>query len=180
MAKTSNWWARWWNNLRFFTAVGTSRAQWRPAGPGLLSVFDSDVERRIWVKGKFTGYNISKSKVAKGGEREKCFRSYNDAQKSTDQIQLQLSCTFLPFGSLCCLCHRQDQHGCGAKSWSSTSCISFVAQFMLFVTVRTTKSWENPVGLQYCICWTSHCGPPNRCSRYNFHRPKIEDLHWKN
>lgn len=33
--------------------------------------------------------------------------------------------------ALFAVCHRQDQHGRGAKSWNSTSCISFVAQFML-------------------------------------------------
>lgn len=103
------------------------------------------------------------------------------AQKSRDQIQLQLSCIFLPFGSLCFLCHKQDGHAC-AKWGSLHFCILFSsAQVRLNVTIRTLKSKENLFDLQ---CWTSHCGSSqmfsNRCSWYNFHQPKIADLHYRN
>lgn len=39
-------------------------------GTSPLPVFDTDVEKRMWVKGKFTGYNISNSKLARGGGTE--------------------------------------------------------------------------------------------------------------
>lgn len=77
-------------------------------GTGLLLLFDSDVEGRMWVKGEFRGSNISSGKMARGGGPE-ALRVINRCPEIHPSNPITTIMYFLPFGSLCFLLPRNDR-----------------------------------------------------------------------